>query len=40
VAGFETIRIYYYAESEAIHVIRILHGKRDVKRILERGGSI
>jgi plasmid stabilization system protein ParE len=38
VASFEAIRIYYLAESDAIHVIRILHGKRDVKRILERGG--
>jgi toxin ParE1/3/4 len=38
VAGFETIRIYYLADRDAIHVIRILHGKRDVKRILERGG--
>jgi plasmid stabilization system protein ParE len=37
VAGFEAIRIYYLAESDTIHVIRILHGKRDVKRILERG---
>ena len=36
VAGFEAIRIYYLAETDAIHVIRILHGKRDVKRILER----
>ena len=40
VAGFEAIRIYYLAETDAIHVIRILHGKRDVKRILERGSQI
>jgi toxin ParE1/3/4 len=39
VAGFEAIRIYYLAESDAIHVVRILHGKRDVKRILERRSS-
>jgi plasmid stabilization system protein ParE len=39
VAGFEAIRIYYLAESDALHVIRVLHGKRDVKRILERAGS-
>jgi plasmid stabilization system protein ParE len=38
VAGFEVIRIYYHAETDAIHVIRILHGKRDVKRTLEGGG--
>ena len=36
VAGFEHIRIYYVPEEEAIHVIRILHGKRDVREILER----
>jgi plasmid stabilization system protein ParE len=40
VAGFEAVRIYYLAESDAMHVIRVLHGKRDVKRILERGSSI
>ena len=36
VAGFEAIRIYYLLDRDAIRVIRILHGKRDVKRILER----
>ena len=36
VAGFEAIRIYYLLDEGAIRVIRILHGKRDVKRILER----
>jgi plasmid stabilization system protein ParE len=36
VAGFEAIWIYYLADDETVHVIRILHGKRDVKRILER----
>ena len=36
VAGFEAIRIYYLLDEDAIRVIRILHGKRDVKRILER----
>jgi len=39
VVGFEAIRIYYMAEEEVIHVIRILHGKRDVKRILEEEGA-
>jgi len=33
VAGLEAIRIYYLVDNEAIYVIRILHGKRDVKRI-------
>ena len=36
VAGFEAIRIYYLLDEDAIHIIRILHGKRDVKCILER----
>jgi plasmid stabilization system protein ParE len=35
VVGFEAIRIYYALEEDAIHIIRILHGKRDVKRILQ-----
>ncbi len=40
VAGFEAVRIYYLAESDAIHIIRVLHGNRDVKRLLERGSSM
>ena len=36
VAGFEAIRIYYLLDEDTIRVIRLLHGKRDVKRILER----
>ena len=36
VAGFEAIGIYYLVDSDAIRVIRILHGKRDVRDILER----
>jgi toxin ParE1/3/4 len=39
VVGFEAIRIYYLADEEVLHVIRILHGKRDVKRILEDEGA-
>ena len=35
VTGFEAIRIYYALGPDAMHVIRILHGKRDVRRILE-----
>src|SRR5260370_27901239 len=34
VAGFEAVRIYYVLEEDAMHIIRILHGKRDVRRIL------
>jgi plasmid stabilization system protein ParE len=36
VAGFEVIRIYYVLEEDAVRVIRILHGTRDVTSILER----
>ncbi|MFN0169180.1 MAG: type II toxin-antitoxin system RelE/ParE family toxin [Bryobacteraceae bacterium] len=36
VAGFESIRFYFLVDDEAIRVIRILHGKRDVRRILEQ----
>jgi toxin ParE1/3/4 len=35
VTGFEAIRIYYLPDSDAIHVVRVLHGKRDLTRILE-----
>ena len=35
VVGFEVIRVYYIADEEVFQVIRILHGKRDVKRMLE-----
>jgi len=35
VAGFEAIRIYYLVDEDIIDIIRILHGKRDVKHILE-----
>ena len=36
VDGFEAIRLYFLADDEAMRVIRILHGKRDVRGILER----
>ena len=35
VVGFEAIRIYYALEADAMHIIRVLHGKRDVGRVLE-----
>jgi plasmid stabilization system protein ParE len=40
VAGFEAVRIYYLLDEEVLHVIRILHGKRDVKSILEDEGAV
>jgi plasmid stabilization system protein ParE len=36
VAGFEALRIFYLRDDDALHVVRVLHGKRDLKRILER----
>ena len=36
VAGFDAVRIYYIPESGTLRVIRILHQKRDIRRILER----
>jgi len=36
VAGFAAIRIYYIAETGSLRLIRILHEKRDVRRILEK----
>jgi plasmid stabilization system protein ParE len=35
VMGFEATRIYYLEEQDTIRIVRILHSKRDVKRILE-----
>jgi toxin ParE1/3/4 len=36
IAGFESIRIYFVVDEETIGVIRILHGRRDVRGILEQ----
>ncbi len=36
VAGFEEIRFYFLVEDETIRVIRILHGKRNIRGILEQ----
>jgi plasmid stabilization system protein ParE len=36
VAGFEVIRVYFRLEGEKIFVIRILHGKRNVRMLLGR----
>lgn len=35
VVGFEAIRFYFLVEAQAIRVIRILHGKRNIRGILE-----
>lgn len=36
VPGFEAMRFYFLVEDETIQVIRILHGKRNVRQILEQ----
>jgi toxin ParE1/3/4 len=36
VEEFEDVRIYYLVAENEVRVIRVLHGKRDVQRILER----
>ena len=35
VGGFGAIGIYYLVDNDTLRVIRILHGNRDVRRILE-----
>lgn len=35
VTGFEDMRIYYMVRGEILRVVRVLHGKRDLGRILE-----
>jgi toxin ParE1/3/4 len=34
--GFEIIRIYYIETPESLRVVRILHGSRDVRKILRK----
>jgi plasmid stabilization system protein ParE len=36
----EAIRIYYLLDNDAIRVIRVLHGKRDLNRIPERERTV
>ena len=36
VKGFEDSLIFYLVRRDAICVVRVLHGRRDIKRILER----
>jgi toxin ParE1/3/4 len=36
VKGFEDILIFYLVRPDILRVIRVLHGKRDIQRILKR----
>lgn len=35
VAGFEVVGIYYLLTKDILRVVRVLHGKRDIDRVLE-----
>jgi toxin ParE1/3/4 len=35
VEGFPSTRVYYLLSGDTIRIIRVLHGKRDVGRVLE-----
>ena len=35
VKGFEQVRIYYIVEDKVLRVVRVLHGRRDIRAILE-----
>ncbi len=39
VQEFEDVRIYYLAQEGLVRVVRVLHGKRDINRILEKEGD-
>jgi toxin ParE1/3/4 len=36
VKGFEDILIFYVVQPDALRVVRVLHGRRDINKILER----
>jgi toxin ParE1/3/4 len=36
VKGFEDVLIFYVVRPDALRVVRVLHGRRDIQRILER----
>ena len=36
VQGFEDIRIYYVIQGDVLRVVRVLHGKRDINKILKK----
>ena len=35
VTGFDDVRIYYLVAGNVVRVIRVLHGRRDIQKILE-----
>ena len=39
VKGFEQIRIYYLERADGVHVLRVLDGRRNVRRLLNPGNT-
>ena len=39
VKGFEDVHVYYLAHEGWVRVVRVLHGKRDIKNLLEKGSN-
>ena len=39
VKGFEDMQIYYVIQDDVLRVVRVLHGKRDIGKILKREGK-
>jgi toxin ParE1/3/4 len=39
VKGFEDMLIFYVVQPDVVRVVRVLHGRRDIKRIMERDKS-
>jgi len=39
VKGFEDLRVYYLAHEAGVRLVRVLHGKRDINRILEKASG-
>lgn len=39
VKGFEDMRIYYTVQDDMLRIVRVLHGKRDINKILKREGG-
>lgn len=38
VRGFKEIRIFYLVSGDELRIVRVLHGKRDIERILSEEG--
>jgi toxin ParE1/3/4 len=39
VPGFPSVRIYYIGAGNELRVVRVLHGKRDIRLLLEEAGE-